>query len=103
MSRKTYNHLVTVKYNIAGFPRTSRIVDTFGVPNEVMKDIRSSKPTLSIIPQEYPQTITIDTYFSTTGSVKGTALETDKYRSDRANVINVSRKFLECNYLQAPH
>ncbi|KAG5643876.1 hypothetical protein DXG03_009506 [Asterophora parasitica] len=87
VSRKTYNHLVVVKYEFSGFTRSAKIIDTYGVQNEVMKDSRSGEVTLGIIPQEDPQTISIDAYYSTVGSVKGVTLEADKYRSNRANII----------------
>jgi len=87
VSRKTYNHLVTVKYEFSGIPRTARIADTWNVPNEVMKDIMNGDDTLGIIPQDDPQTIAIDAYFSTVGSIRREALQNDKYRSTRANII----------------
>ncbi|GLB43333.1 putative flavin containing amine oxidoreductase [Lyophyllum shimeji] len=87
VSRKIYNHLVVVKYEFSGIPRTARIVDTYGVQNEVMKDMMNGDVTLGIIPQDDPQTISIDAYYSTVGSVKREALQQDKYRSSSAKVI----------------
>ncbi|KAF8074658.1 L-amino acid oxidase [Lyophyllum atratum] len=87
VSRKTYNHLVVVKYEFSGINRTSRICNTYGTPNEVMQDILNGDVTLGIIPQDDPQTISIDTYYSTIGSAKREKLLDNKYRSTRANVI----------------
>ncbi|KAG5650549.1 hypothetical protein H0H81_011864 [Sphagnurus paluster] len=87
VSRKIYNHLVTVDYEESGHRETASIADRYNVSNELMRDMTTREIALSITSQDGPQTIAINTYYSTDSTLAGDLLQDDLYRSTRANVI----------------
>lgn len=54
-----------------------------------MRNLHSSEDILTIIPQEETVVIDLNVYFSTSPGVRGEALEDDKYRSSRLNILGV--------------
>ncbi|KAG5637252.1 hypothetical protein H0H81_005251 [Sphagnurus paluster] len=87
VSRKIYNHLVTVDYQQGGVRGTAYIADRYNVANELMREMTTREIALSITSQDGPQTIAINAYYSTDSSIAGDDLQDDLYRSSRANVI----------------
>jgi len=90
VSRRPYNQLVTVDYEVNGDAQSAYIGNTWGKTTEVMKDIESTNDLLGIIPQEDPHTLEFNVYHSTQGRIKGEDLKDDRYRSNRLNIITAS-------------
>ena len=59
-----------------------------------MQDLDSSEDVITVIPQEETIVIELNSYFSTSHSVRGETLKADKYRSSRLNILGVNDDFL---------
>lgn len=65
------------------------LINKWGQNNQAMRDLDSSEDVVSIIPQNEPVVLEINTYFSTTSNVREDALKTDSHRGSRANILGV--------------
>lgn len=91
ISRKSYNQLVTIEFEVEGEERSHFLINKWGQNNQTMRDLDSTEDVVSIIPQSEPVILNIDTYFSTTSSVREENLKDSKYRSSRANILGTTK------------
>ncbi|KXN82680.1 hypothetical protein AN958_02304 [Leucoagaricus sp. SymC.cos] len=56
-----------------------------------MQDLDSTENVITIIPQDEAVILKVNTYFSSTASIKGEALNADKYRSSQLNILGTQK------------
>ncbi|KAG5634273.1 hypothetical protein H0H81_002578 [Sphagnurus paluster] len=86
VSRKSYNHLISIDYVESGTARTALFTDTYGAANEFMRELTSGDITLGIVPEDSPRAILIDAYYSTDSALGGGVLRDEQYHSARAKI-----------------